>query len=491
MSPLTGLFILLGYFLLLILVARLTSKSGSNADFFVGSRQSPWFVVAYGMIGASLSGVTFISVPGWVATSAFSYMQMVLGYLVGYFIIATVLLPLYYRLNLTTIYGYLKERFGPSAYHTGAAFFLLSRSIGSAFRLFIVAKVLQIAIFGPLGLPFWAATLITIALIWVYTFRGGIKTIVWTDTLQTTFMLLAVVLTIGAVLPEVVPAGESLMGWLGADPLSQVFFLDNPSEGRFFPRQFISGAVIALAMTGLDQDMMQKNLTCRSLREAQKNVLWFSLSLIVVNVLFLVLGLLLTRFAEVRGLAFSGDALYPELASGGYFGLLVAVLFMVGLVAAAYSSADSALAALTTSFCVDFLKMDLTDSPEVKKTRMVVHLGISLFLALLIIVFNYLVSDNVIKEVFTVAGYTYGPLLGLFVFGLYSNRRVQDRFIPFIAIASPALAFGLNEWLTRAHNTSLGFEVMLVNAGFTLLGLWLFSRPDVSTPGQTHHKAAG
>ena len=491
MSPLAGLFLLLGYFLLLILVSRLTSKSGSNADFFVGSRQSPWYVVAYGMIGASLSGVTFISVPGWVSTSAFSYMQMVLGYLVGYFIIATVLLPLYYRLNLTTIYGYLKERFGMATYHTGAAFFLLSRSIGSAFRLFIVAKVLQIAIFGPLGLPFWGATLITIALIWVYTFRGGIKTIVWTDTLQTTFMLLAVVLTIGAVLPEVIASGESLLGWVGADPLSQVFFFDNPSDGRFFPRQFISGAVIALAMTGLDQDMMQKNLTCRSLPEAQKNVFWFSLSLIVVNALFLLLGLLLTRFAEVRGLSFSGDALYPELASGGYFGVVVALLFMVGLVAAAYSSADSALAALTTSFCVDFLKMDLTDSPDVKKKRMVVHLGISLFLALLIIVFHYVVSDNVIKEVFTVAGYTYGPLLGLFAFGLYSKRKVQDKAVPAIALVSPALAFALNEVLTRTINVPLGFEVMLVNAGFSLVGLWLFSRPDVSAPGEAHDEAAG
>lgn len=491
MTPIVGLTLLGAYFALLIVISRFTSRGGSNADFFAGSKQSPWYVVAFGMIGASLSGVTFISVPGWVAGSAFSYMQMVLGYLVGYLVIGTILLPLYYRLNLTTIYGYLQQRFGQQSYLTGAGFFLLSRTLGSAFRLFIVASVLDLAIFGPLGLPFWASSTITIVLIWVYTYRGGIKTIVWTDTLQTLFLLLAVVLTIVAVMPEVIPTGESLWTWAAGDARSQVFFWDDVSDARFFPRQFISGAFIALAMTGLDQDMMQKNLTCRSLKDAQKNMLWFSVSLVFVNLLFLVLGLLLTQYAEGHGIALSGDQLFPGLALDGTLGMAVAVFFMIGLVAAAYSSADSALAALTTSFCVDFLGMTTEDTPQSKRTRVQVHLGISLVMALLIVAFKYVVSENVIREVFIVAGYTYGPLLGLFFFGLYTKRTVRDRWVPALAIAAPVLTYGLNAFMQRQGWGALGFEAMLVNAGLTWLFLYLASIGEVPAPGERHQETAG
>jgi SSS family solute:Na+ symporter len=377
-TPLLILSIIAAYFGLLVLISWYTSRGAGNNEFFLAGRNSPWYVVAFGMIGASLSGVTFISIPGWVATSSFSYMQVVLGYLVGYTVIATVLMPMYYRLNLTSIYGYLGQRLGPVSYRTGASFFLLSRTIGSAFRLYLVANVLQLVMFDAWGVPFVVTVAGTIGFIWLYTYRGGIKTIIWTDTLQTAFMLGAVGLTVLMIGRE--------MGWQLADvvhhvrasDLSQVFFFDDPDSKNYFWKQFISGAFIAIVMTGLDQDMMQKNLSCRNIREAQMNMFSFSAVLVFVNLAFLALGALLYMYAAHIGLEVPKrtDDLYPLLATGGYLPVSVGILFILGLIAAAYSSADSALTALTTSVCVDLLDIFKRPEAEQKPLRLRVHIGL-------------------------------------------------------------------------------------------------------------------
>lgn len=424
------------------------------------------------MIGASLSGVTFISVPGWVATSQFSYMQMVLGYLLGYLFIARILLPLYYKLQLASIYAYLGTRFGIYSHKTGAFFFLLSRIIGASFRLYLVATVLQLALFDAWGIPFWVTVSITIALIWVYTYRSGIKTIVYTDTLQTTFMLLAVGITVYMVKDALLAPGQSLFNYLQNSDLSKIFFWDDGADAKFFVKQFLAGASITIAMTGLDQDMMQKNLTCKNLREAQRNMYWFSISLVVVNLLFLALGLLLTDYASANGVAASGDLLFPTLALSGDLGKWVGVFFLIGLIAAAYSSADSALTSLTTSFSVDFLGLGTNDNPREKQIRKRVHIGFSLVLLVVIVLFKYLVSENVIKDLFTAAGYTYGPLLGLFFFGLFTKYRVRDVWVPAIAIAAPLLTYLIKIYALEFFNYTIGFELLLLNGALTFLGLW-------------------
>ena len=380
MSPSLVIGLIGGYFALLIVVARLTSKDVDTQTFFTANRKSPWYLVAFGMIGASLSGVTFISVPGEVGNSFFYYFQVVLGYLLGYFVIATVLMPLYYRMNLVTIYGYLEERFGFWSYKTGSAFFLLSRIIGASFRLFLVALVLQAAIFDALNVPFWVSVMITILLIWIYTFQGGIKTIVWTDTLQTFFMLATVIVVIVLITKDMgIGLGEAI-DQIKASELSTTFNFEWGST-RFFTKQFISGALIAIVMTGLDQDMMQKNLTCKTLKDAQKNVFWFSVVLIFANILFLSLGVLLYLFAADKGIIVPerSDLLFPTIALE-HLGTTAGVVFLLGIIAAAYSSADSALTALTTSFCVDFLNFDEKTEERKKKTRLKVHIGFSLIL---------------------------------------------------------------------------------------------------------------
>jgi Na+/proline symporter len=366
MKPLHILLLIAGYFLVLILISFLTNRGGSNADFFKAGKQSPWYLVAFGMIGASLSGVTFISVPGWVEASKFSYFQVVLGYIVGYAVIGTVLLPLYYKLNLTSIYTYLDGRFGKASYKTGASFFLLSRIVGASFRLYLVAVVLQSLIFDEMNVPFWVTVTITILLIWLYTFKSGIKTIVWTDTLQTLFMLAAVGAAVYYVSTDLGLTGSNLFNYIADSDMSQIFFFDDWKSGDFFVKQFLSGAFIAIVMTGLDQDMMQKNLTCRNLKDAQKNMFWFTIVLTIVNFVFLVLGLLLTVYAAQNGIDAHKDQLFPTLASQNEFGIGVAVLFILGLIAAAYSSADSALTALTTSFSIDILEIE--NNYEGKKT---------------------------------------------------------------------------------------------------------------------------
>src|SRR5690554_1114458 len=432
------------------------------------------------MIGASLSGVTFISVPGWVGTSQFSYMQMVLGYFPGYMVIAFILLPLYYRLKLTSIYTYLNGRFGRKSYKTGASFFLLSRIIGASFRLYLVAIVLQFAVFDRLGMevPFFVTVVITIALIWLYTFRGGIKTIIWTDTLQTTFMLLAVGISVYSISTALGLDARGLIDTIKTSEYSQVFFFDDANDSRFFFKQFFAGMFITITMTGLDQDMMQKNLSCKNLRDAQKNMVMFSIVLVFVNLVFLSLGALLYIFANKQGITLpeNADELYPLLAVDGYLGAGVGILFVLGLIAAAYSSADSALTALTTSFSIDILEVDKRDEKSARRIRQYVHVGMSLVLILVIVIFKLINNDSVIAQVFTAAGYTYGPLLGLYAFGLFSRRRVRDKDVPYIAIASPIISFVLDYWSVDIFGGyEIGFEILIINGAITYLGLLISS----------------
>lgn len=482
MSPVLVFVVIAGYFMLLLSISYFTSRNANTQTFFTANRQSPWYLVAFGMIGATLSGVSFISVPGEVGNSQFSYFQMVLGYIPGYAFIALVLMPLYYKLNLVSIYGYLEQRFGFYAYKTGAFFFLLSRLIGSSLRLFIVAGVLQIAFFDAFGLPFWLTVLIAIVLIWLYTFRGGIKTIVWTDTLQTLFILSSVVASIYLIGNELeLPPGQ-LVSVIQESDLSQIFFWDWDSGVNFF-KQFISGAFIAIVMTGLDQDMMQKNLTIKTIGEAQKNMLWFTVTLVFANILFLSLGALLYIYARNQGIAIpdQSDDLYPMLAVN-HFNVFAGTVFLLGIVAAAYSSADSALTALTTSFCVDFLGIgkDREETREAAKERIDhririrVHVMFSALLFVVILIFKAINSDSVITAVFKVAGYTYGPLLGLYAFGLYTKWRVRDRVIPWIAVLSPLLCFILdNNSAAWFDGFQFGFFILIVNGALTFLGLFL------------------
>lgn len=472
MSPIFILTLVACYFLLLIGVSYLTGRQDDNDAFFLGNRQSPWYVVAFGMVGASLSGVTFISVPGWVADSQFSYMQVVLGYVVGYVVIIKVLLPLYYRLQLTSIYTYLDQRFGPSSYKTGSAFFLLSRIIGASFRLYLVAIVLQYAVFDSLGVPFWATVMVTILLIWVYTFRSGIKTIIWTDTLQTAFMLAAVVITVFLIKKHLIP-DTSLVEHISQSEMSRIFFFDEWKTANAFWKQFLSGAFITIVMTGLDQDMMQKNLSCRSLKDAQKNMFWLSIILVFVNLIFLSLGVLLYDYADVNGISETGDKLFSAVALSGDLGIVVGIFFIIGLIAAAYSSADSALTALTTSFCVDILDIKSKDAEKGKRLRKQVHIMFSVILLLVILAFKYTVDESVIKELFVAAGYTYGPLLGLYAFGLFSKWQVKDKWVPAIAVVAPILSYILKDNSQEWFGYTFGFELLLVNGLLMLVGLWL------------------
>ncbi|WP_017732776.1 sodium:solute symporter [Nafulsella turpanensis] len=486
MDPILVIVVIAAYFCLLLLISYLTSR-GETSDsetFFTANRQSPWYLVAFGMIGASLSGVTFISIPGEVGSTGFSYFQVVMGYMVGYFVIGSVLLPLYYRLNLISIYGYLEQRFGFWSYKTGAFYFLISRIVGAAFRLFLVAGVLQLAVFDAWELPFWVTVAVTIGLIWLYTFKGGIKTIVYTDTLQTAFMLLAVCISIYLISEELSMGMEGMLQTVQQSEYSKMFFW-NFDGANYFWKQFIAGAFIAIVMTGLDQDMMQKNLTCRSLGDAQKNMFWFSSVLLVVNLFFLCLGALLYIYIGEKGIAMPErtDNLYPMLALD-HFPLIAGVLFLLGIIAAAYSSADSALTALTTSFCVDFLEFRKKPDEGKKKIRTMVHIGFSIILFLVILAFNSLNDKSVISQLFKAAGFTYGPLLGLFAFGLFTRRQITDRWAPLVCFLTPLIAFGLDFWSEELFGGfKFGFFILLVNGVLTFVGLWLISRPATTLEG--------
>lgn len=527
LTPTVILGIITAYFAVLVLISFLTSRGEeSDEGFFLAGRKSPWPLVALGMIGASLSGVTFISIPGAVgafdadglakANHAFSYMQVVIGYLFGYLFIATVLLPLYYRLGLTSIYEYLRERIGFYGYKVGAFYFLLSRTIGAAFRLFLVAIVLQKFVTGEMGIPFAVTVAITIALIWLYTFRGGIKTIVYTDTLQTVCMLLAAGLTVYYLADALGYTLSEIPGQIANSEYGQVFFFENGwSDPNNFWKQFFSGALLTIVMTGLDQDMMQKNLSMPTARDAQKNMAAFSFVLIFANLLFLALGALLYLYARQYGLEIpaSSDQLYPMIALGRHLPPVVGVLFILGLIAAAYSSADSALTALTTSFCIDFLGMN--DKEEVpaettsfagadagavevtksdgKRTRLYVHIGFSVLLFFVILLFRLINDPTIINTLFKAAGYTYGPLLGLFAFGLFTRLRVREAVplgemdfpvIIVICLASPIISYFVDSYsATLFGGFQFGFLILALNGVLTFLGLLLLSDfSDFSKP---------
>ena len=474
MKPEYIILLIVAYFSVLIFISYIPGKSADNNTFFKANNSSPWYLVAFGMIGASLSGVTFISVPGWVEGQNMSYFQMVLGYVVGYAVIGLVLLPLYYRLNLTSIYSYLEDRFGKYSYKTGASFFLLSRTIGAAFRLFLVANVLQLLLFDAYGIPFWVTVTITILLIWLYTFKGGIKTIVWTDTLQTLFMLIAVGVCIYTISDEM--EISNIFSYVADSELSKTFFFDDVNAGNYFWKRFLAGAFVAIVMTGLDQDMMQKNLTCRNLKDAQKNMFWFTIVLVIVNFFFLALGVLLTDYAQQNGIDAHKDQLFPIIATKGTLGLATAIFFLLGLIAAAYSSADSALTSLTTSFSIDILEIDKKkDEKDQIKTRKRIHVLFSFILIATILIFKYFIADeSVIAKIFTFANYTYGPLLGLYAFGLFTKTKVKDKMVPFICLASPFLTYFVNYLALEYLGFDFGFSLLILNGAITFLGLSLF-----------------
>jgi len=480
-TPIFILTLVFCYFSVLMLISYLTSKEDSNKEFFTANRNSSWYLVAFGMVGASLSGVTFISVPGWIEASQFSYFQVVLGYMVGYFVVAYVLLPVYYKNQVTSIYQYLDVRLGKNSHRAGALFFFISRVLGAAFRLFLVAIVLQQFIFDALHVPFEVTVILSIALIWVYTQRGGIKTIVWTDTLQTTLMILAVFLSIMYINKEL---GWSMMDFLKSAEFEQynsVLVTDSFLARNHFFKSFIGGIFITICMTGMDQDMMQKNLSCRNLKDAQKNMIVFSLVLVVVTGLFMLLGALLFIYAGKEGIALplmdgnpKTDLLFPEIALNGKLGLGVGITFVLGLIAAAYSSADSALTSLTTSFCVDFLAIEKQNPAKQKSLRKKTHIGMSFLLILVVIAFKHILNNNVIDSLLTVAGYTYGPLLGLFAFSIFTKYTIKDRYVWFVVFASVGLTSVLGSIdASVLGGYQIGYELLPLNGLFTFVGLIL------------------
>jgi Na+/proline symporter len=461
------------YFALLLCISYYTSKGADTNAFFTANRQSPWWLVAFGMIGTSISGLTFISVPGAVGKTSFTYFQLILGHSLGYLTIALVLMPLYYRMNLISIYGYLEKRFGFWSYKTGSAFFLLSRTIGSAARLYLAVNVLQIAIFAPIGVPFVVTVFISIALIWLYTHRGGVQTIIWTDTLQTLFLLIALFITIYLVGQQMNMGLGDMIQTISDSKYSHMFEWDwkNP---HFFGKDFLAGVFIAIVMTGLDQDLMQKNLTCKSIGEAQKNMFWFYWVLLFINILFLSLGALLYLYAQANQIAIPAktDELYPMLALGGQFGTLAAVTFLLGIIAASYASSDSALTALTTSFCIDFLSIEKFKEAKRIKIKHRVHLGFSFVFFVVIGLFHLFNNQELIAAVFNLAGYTYGPLLGLFSFGLFTKLQVRDKLVPIVCVGSPILTFIL-ETQSQSLFGGFGFAKLILNGSICFFLLYL------------------
>jgi SSS family transporter len=477
MTELLTILIIVLYFTFLFLISKWTKGSEDNDTFFLGKRSSPWYIVAYGMVGVSLSGITFLSVPGWVKTQEFYYMQMVLGFVPGYIFVAYILMPIYYKMKVYSIYEYLKDRFGYFSHKSGAFFFFLSRTLGASLRLFLVAKVLDLLFFSSFNIPFFVTSLFTIFFIWVYTHKGGIKTIIWTDTLQTTFMLLTVVICIYVIFKDL--GFESISQSVEQNKLDLNFFLfDDFNDNRHFIRYFLSGMFISIAMTGLDQDMMQKNLSCKNIKEAQRNMVCFSLVLVFVNLLFLYLGSLLYEFASVNSIISDGDNLFVEIIKSEKLGVFVFITFLLGLMSAAYSSADSALTSLTTSFCVDFLEMDTKKSNKKNVLkRKKVHIFISFLLFCIILLVHYLNDDNIISTLFTLASYTYGPLLGLFFFGIFTKRNINDHYVPLVVIISPLLTYIISIYDVLLIRFNFGYELLIINGLITFICLFFISKP--------------
>jgi len=483
--------ILVAYFAVLLLISYLTSRNADSNTFFTGDKQSPWYLVAFGMIGASLSGVTFISVPGKVASDGFQYFQVVMGYTLGYLVIAKLLMPLYYRLNVTSIYQYLEQRLGTVSYKVGAGFFVFSRTLGSAIRLYLATLVLQIFLFNDWNVPYWATAILTILLIWIYTFKGGIKTIVYTDTFQTFFLVSSVLIC------SIFIAGELGISWfdlynrVSSQPttsgfsMTRIFQLEDPLAKNYFFKHFFGGMFLTIAMTGLDQDLMQKNLTCKNINDAQKNMYSFTGVLVVTNFLFLLVGGALYVFAAEKGIALpeKSDHVFPTLALS-HFGKLAGIFFLLGITASSYASADSALAALTTGFCIDFLNFEKRDEASRQRLKFLVHIGFSVLFLLIILGTKWYVDSNpktdIISLILTVAGYTYGPLIGLFSFGLFTKRMPINWMVPVVTISVPFLCYYLDKNApTWFNGYQFGFEMLIINGALTFLFLYLFSKPQI------------
>lgn len=459
------------YFVALMLFSRITARHGdNNQTFFRANRRSPWYMVAFGMVGASISGITFVSVPGMTMFTGMTYVQMCIGFILGYFAVAFVLLPVYYRLNLTTIYTYLKERLGMRSYKTGAWFFLISKMTGAAVRFYVVCIILQRFVLDAISVPFALTVVAMVALIWLYTRRGGIKTLVWTDTFQTTCMFAALILIIYNVMGQLGMSATDAVKAIATDEHSRMFVMDDWISKQNFWKQFLSGAFVVIVMTGLDQDMMQKNLTCRTLREAQKDMCTYGFAFVPANILFMALGILLMQLAQKDGIALpaSGDELLPMFAATGRLGSTVVVLFTVGIVAASFSSADSALTALTTSYCVDIRQREGDE-----QLRRRAHIGIAVVFGLFIMLFKTLNSTSVIDAIYILCSYTYGPLLGLFAFGLFTRRKPCDKLVPYIAVASPIVCFALEKTAMQCWGYKFGYELLMINGLLTFMGLYV------------------
>ncbi len=473
MNPLTILIVIACYFALLFFISYIAGRKADNAGFFSGNRSSNWLLVAMSTIGAAISGVTFVSVPGMVATSGWAYMQMVLGFTVGQIVIAYVLIPLYYKFNLTSIYQYLQQRFGMSTYKSGAWLFFVSKMLGASVRLFVVGEVLQLLVFGPLGVPFWVNAIFTVLIVYLCTFKGGVKSLIWTDLLKTCCLILSVALCIYFVLR----AGVNIDGWTSSH-MTRTFFFDNPKEGTYFWKQFLAGIFLVIATTGLDQDLMQRTLSCKNPRESQKNLIVGALMQIVVIGLFLFLGFLLYSYANQMGVALvnaegaplKGDDVFPFLATGNYFPVIVGILFIIGFIAAAYSAAGSALTALTTSFTVDILNKE--NDSNLTKVRTLVHIGMAVLMVVCIYVIHMLNNDSVIQTVYKVASYTYGPLLGMFCFGIFTKRQVRDRWIPIAVILAPVITWVIDVNSAVWFNGYVfSHERLILNALLTFVGM--------------------
>lgn len=477
-QPIVIIITIAAYFLLLLAVSYFASRGSDNSTFFNGNRKAPWPVVAFAMIGATISGVTFISVPGMVVTKGYAYLQMVLGFIVGYFAIAFVLVPMFYKRNLLSIYGYLEERFGASTYRTGAWFFFISKMLGAAVRFLVVCSVLQLLVFSPLHIPFVFNVIVTIALIWLYTVQGGVKTLIWTDTLKSFCLIMSVILCIYFVATNLGFSFGEMVSSITDHPSSRMFYFDNPKEGTYFWKQFLAGIFMALATNGLDQDMMQRNLACRDTGESQKNMIVSGITQFFVIALFLLLGTLMVIFLDSKGIEHpaKSDDIFAMVATNEAMPAIVGILFVLGLVAAAYSAAGSALTSLTTSYTVDILGAHKKqDEARLTRTRKAVHIGMSTIMGLVIIAFYYLSDQDAISAVYTLASYTYGPILGLFVYGMFWKKPVHDKFVPVVCVLAPCLSWVVQWSLNKAFGYETSFELLIINALITVIGLRLLS----------------
>lgn len=477
MTPTTIIITIAAYFAVVLLISWFTGRKSDNAGFFSGNRRQSWYVVAFAMIGSAMSGVTFVSVPGMVGVSGFGYMQMALGFIAGQLVIAFVLVPLFYRMNLVSIYGYLEERLGVSSYRTGAWFFFISKMLGASVRLYLVCISLQLMVFGPLGIPFWVNVMVTVLILLLYTFRGGVKAVIWIDFLKTFCMLVSIILCTVFISKALGFNFREMTAAVSGSGMSRMFWFDDPDHPQFFLKQFFGGMFTLIAMTGLDQDMMQRSLACRNFKDSQKNVIVSALLQTVVIFLFLVLGVLLYMFAGRNGITGTGDTLFPAVATSGLLPAAVGILFVVGLVSCSFAAGGSALTALTTSFTVDILGTRDRGEEKVKSMREKVHVAMAICMGLTIIVFNFLNNTSAIDAVYKLASYTYGPILGMFAFGIMTKRRTSDRAVPFISVIAPlaCLILQLNSerWF---GGYKFSYELLILNALFTFIGLLAFSR---------------